>query len=116
MPDEIERLEEMNDQELLKEAMELLGRYHDELERMLRRDQFYGQYVRLKELTELEEKTGRFLKKEEKPLTDRQKQLIKLFLDGKCTGGYLLTRIGVWEWKDAERLIEQYRMEEGKKG
>jgi hypothetical protein len=47
-------------------------------------------------------------------LTDTQKHYVKLFADGQCTDGYLMTKLGIFEWKDAEKLIEQYKREEGK--
>jgi hypothetical protein len=55
--------------------------------------------------------------KKEEPLTVKQKQYIKLFLgdgQGKCSDGYLMRMLGVFEWKEAERMIEQYKREEGK--
>jgi predicted DNA-binding protein YlxM (UPF0122 family) len=51
---------------------------------------------------------------EEEPLTDKQKKYIKLYLGeeyGKCTEGYLMTKLGIFEWKDAQKLIEQYERE-----
>ena len=49
-----------------------------------------------------------------KPLTDHQKYYIKQFLGdgyGKCTDGYLMTKLGLSDWKEAEKLIEQYERE-----
>jgi len=47
-------------------------------------------------------------------LTNGQKHYIKLFVDNNCTDGYLMTKLGIFEWKDAMRLVEQYKKEEGK--
>jgi len=43
----------MNEKELLKEALDLLEVYNDELGRMLRRDQGYALYIRHMELAYL---------------------------------------------------------------
>jgi hypothetical protein len=51
-------------------------------------------------------------KEESKLLTDKQRELIKLLLDDKCTDGYLMTKLGIFEWKDAQKLIDQYKREE----
>lgn len=48
------------------------------------------------------------------PLTIYQKKLIALYLKGQCSDGYLMTNLKVSRWKDAEKLIEQYKREEGK--
>jgi len=60
------------------------------------------------------------LEKQEKeqPLTEKQKKHIKLFLGdgyGTCTDGYLMTKLGIYEWDEAKKLIAQYKREEGKK-
>jgi hypothetical protein len=49
----------------------------------------------------------------EKPLalTEGQKALIKLFLGEQCTDGYLMTKLGIFDWKDAQVMIEQYERE-----
>lgn len=44
-------------------------------------------------------------------LTDKQKGHIQLFLAGKCSDGYLMTKLGIVEWKDAEKMVAQYRKE-----
>lgn len=51
---------------------------------------------------------------DDKPLTEGQKHYIKIFVDGKCTDGYLMTKLGIFDWKDAQRLIERYKKEEAK--
>jgi hypothetical protein len=113
----------MNNDELLKEALSLLETYHDEIGRMLRRDQFYAMYIRHMELADLAVRYTDLKKKvkeegsKQEPLTDHQKKYIKLFLGdgyGKCTDGYLMSKLGVFEWKEAEAMIEQYKREEGK--
>jgi hypothetical protein len=48
---------------------------------------------------------------DDEPLTDKQKMYIKLFLDRQCTDGYLMTKLGIFEWKDAQALIERYEKE-----
>ena len=55
-----------------------------------------------------------FLGQETPVLDDNQKHYIELFVSGKCTDGYLATRLGI-SWKDAEKLIKQYKKEEGTK-
>ena len=44
----------MNEKELLKEALDLLKSYRDELERMVKRDKFYAKFIRYDELAGLE--------------------------------------------------------------
>ena len=100
----------------LKEALSLLESYSEELERMIERDQTYAQLIRKRELTALQTRHAELLEKvkgEQKPLTDTQKKYVKLFLAGQCTDGYLMTKLG-FEWKEVDKLIEQYKREEGK--
>jgi hypothetical protein len=54
-------------------------------------------------------KTARHKKCE--ALTEKQKALIELFKDGQCTDGYLMTKLGVFDWKDAQVMIAQYERE-----
>jgi len=71
-------------------------------------------YIGRKRLTE---KTDRFLESEgekDKLLDEKQKKYIKLFLGdghGKCTDGYLMTKLGLSDWDEAKKLIEQYERE-----
>jgi hypothetical protein len=63
-------------------------------------------------LITLNEKLQESLKqKEQVPLTEGQKHYIKLFQDGQCTDGYLMTKLGIFEWKDAQVMIGQYEKE-----
>jgi len=41
-------------------------------------------------------------------------KFIKLFIDGECTDGYLMTQLKLSSWKDAQAMIEQYKKEGNK--
>jgi hypothetical protein len=43
-------------------------------------------------------------------LNDKQKEFIKLFINGKCTDWYLATKLGV-SIETSQAMIEQYKQE-----
>lgn len=48
------------------------------------------------------------------PLTETQKKYISLFKGkeyAQCTDGCLMTELGMFDWKEAEKLIAQYERE-----